>query len=46
MPNEAKNHWLETVCHNALIFRDILALFVYRLHFVFTPVLSLTCRRK
>lgn len=30
--------------HNALIFRDVLALFVYRLHFVLLPVLSPTFR--
>lgn len=35
---------LGEMCHNALIFRIVLALFVYRLHFVFIPVFSLTCR--
>lgn len=30
--------------HNMLILRDVLALFVYRLHFVFAIVFCLTCR--
>lgn len=36
---------LGEMSYNALIFRDVLALFVYRLHFVFMPVFGLTCRR-